>query len=116
MQDTFKNLSIANNTLVKVNHLSLSSGKEVRHYLKSKISTLIADKHVILDAGCGSKNRLDCHHTVKSLIGCDIDIEAIQKNKDISAGVVANLDNQVFCRESFDLILSYEVIEHIEYP
>ena len=71
---------------------------------------------VVLDAGCGYRNQLFSDKDVKLLIGCDINLSAIKDNNDISSGVLADIEMMSFRENIFDLIISFDVIEHLRKP
>jgi 2-polyprenyl-3-methyl-5-hydroxy-6-metoxy-1,4-benzoquinol methylase len=50
------------------------------------------------------------------LIGCDIDGFSIKENDDISVGVLSNLEELGFRENTFDLIMSFDTIEHLKNP
>lgn len=102
--------SVENNTYFFKNY------RDTIKYLQNNIYPLIHKDSVVLDAGCGTGNPLISKHIVKELIGCDINLDAIKSNVDISYGLVGDLENIVFCENTFDLIMSFDVIEHIENP
>lgn len=71
----------------------------------------------VLDAGCGS-GAIFPHswkEEVEFLVGCDLG-NAIRRNQNINAGVNADLSMLPFKCESFDIIFSRYVFEHIQAP
>jgi glycosyltransferase involved in cell wall biosynthesis/ubiquinone/menaquinone biosynthesis C-methylase UbiE len=80
----------------------------------------IEDNDIIIEAGCG-------HHgmefyekarrkTTYRLIGVDISGNDILENKQIDAGVVADVGQMPFKNESINKIVSRMVVEHLEHP
>ena len=72
---------------------------------------------VVLDAGCGGGHifQYPWKRDVRFLIGCDIG-EALKTNRNIASGVNADLSKLPFASESFDLIFSRYVWEHVDQP
>src|SRR5262245_7128934 len=72
---------------------------------------------VVLDAGCGSGSffHYPWKEQARLLVGCDVG-DSIGKNLDLQAGVRADLSSVPFARESFDLIFSRYVLEHLQQP
>lgn len=101
---------------VTVNHVSLASWDERIEYLRKQLLSLVNKNSVVLDAGCGKRNALISANTIKKLVGCDIDKESVDANRDIDEGVVADLETVTFPENTFDLIMSFEVIEHLRRP
>lgn len=101
---------------VEITHAAVSSWKEKKDFLHSKMSVLINENSMVLDAGCGELDSWGFHHMVECLIGCDVDRNSIRDNKEITFGVVADLESHVFHPSKFDLVLSCNVVEHLQYP
>lgn len=75
------------------------------------LSWLPADVHSVLDAGCGEgllTNQLDVRHF---RIGIDLNFEALRRVN--VPCTVASVHQQPFANQSFDAVISTEVIEHI---
>lgn len=100
----------------EISYRSFPDYKSATEYLRIKLSPFINTQSVVLDAGCGDHNRLLNKSKIEKLIGCDIDENAIKKNKDISEGIVANLENLTLSENTFDLVISIDVIEHLDNP
>jgi len=105
-----------NSERVEIGYVSLSSHRETVDFLRGKLLPLVNAGALVLDAGCGEHNRLIDKRNVGKLIGCDVNEDAIQRNKSISEGIVRDLENLDFSDNTFDLLMSYDVIEHIERP
>ena len=87
------------------------------NYLKDRIEALVGPGSTVLDGGCGSHNLLISRDCVGSLIGCDIDAEAVARNPDITDGFITNLEDlRLFEHETFDVVMSVDVLEHLEHP
>jgi 2-polyprenyl-3-methyl-5-hydroxy-6-metoxy-1,4-benzoquinol methylase len=84
-------------------------------FLKSKLAPFLKKDRLVLDAGCGNNNPLLSKEEVRFLIGCDIDLQALQANISTSHTILADLSWLPFTEE-FDLIISIDVLEHIEQP
>lgn len=71
---------------------------------------------VVLDAGCGhgAIYTYPWRHQVKFLVGCDRG--GVSRNVNISGGVTADLACLPFAQESFDVIFSRYVFEHLDHP
>lgn len=84
---------------------------------KEVISQYIVEEADVLDAGCGGGFffQYPWKNQVRSLVGCDVS-EALGANSNISYGVKANLETLPFADNSFDLIFSRYVFEHISEP
>ena len=92
--------------------------QETRDCLKSFLSPHYSKKSIVLDAGCGYRNHLINKAEVQELVGVDINSDAIRENQDISCGIKVNLEElgAIDFGQKFDLVMSYDVMEHIEAP
>lgn len=71
---------------------------------------------IVLDAGCGNGSfRYSWKQQVQFLVGCDL-TEGLPRNSNINAGVFADLARLPFASESFDVIFSHYVMEHVGKP
>jgi SAM-dependent methyltransferase len=72
---------------------------------------------VVLDAGCGKGMffRYPWKSQVQLLVGCDIEA-SVSCNPNISSGICANLMRLPFVQDSFDIVFSHYVLEHLESP
>jgi 2-polyprenyl-3-methyl-5-hydroxy-6-metoxy-1,4-benzoquinol methylase len=104
------------NSGFEIDHVSLPGYKETIKYLENKLVYFIHKSSKILDAGCGSRNQLISRKEVELLIGCDIDECSIKENDDISVGVLSNIEEMGFRESKFDLIMSFDMIEHLKNP
>jgi SAM-dependent methyltransferase len=85
--------------------------------LGEKLSAFFSEieKPKILEAGCGSgsviKIPADAHVT-----GIDISQEELDKNPDVHDKIVGDLQTHELPREMFDLVVCWDVLEHLERP
>jgi len=100
----------------EIYHVSLPGYRETIKYLKDRLLCFISKSSVVLDAGCGSHNQLMSKNKVGLLIGCDVDENSIRKNLYTCMGVVGDLEAMGFRENVFDLIMSFDVVEHLENP
>lgn len=100
----------------EISYKSFPDYKSTTGYLRKQIASYVTAQSRVLDAGCGEYNRLLDKSSIEKLIGCDIDSSAIRNNKDISEGIVADLENLTLSENDFDLVMSYDVIEHLDNP
>jgi SAM-dependent methyltransferase len=82
-----------------------------------EIARYLTTESFVLDAGCGNgaSFRYHCKQYVRYLVGCDIH-SSISKNTNIMAAIRANLACLPFACESFDIIFSRYVLEHLNAP
>lgn len=66
----------------------------------------------VLDAGCGAKSVPRDGYVV----GLDIDEQALQRNPRLDERIVGNLETYPLPRDSFDLIVCSDVLEHMPRP
>jgi len=72
----------------------------------------------ILDAGCGHGNIVvdEFRKNIKKAVGIDFNKEATSKNVCLDEIVIGDLEKMPFSSESFDVVLSLWVLEHLENP
>jgi 2-polyprenyl-3-methyl-5-hydroxy-6-metoxy-1,4-benzoquinol methylase len=72
----------------------------------------------VLDAGCGHQNCLIDTTDVQELIGVDRDPNAIKDNRNISRGIVADLEmlTEIDVGEKVDFVMCIDVVEHLSNP
>jgi 2-polyprenyl-3-methyl-5-hydroxy-6-metoxy-1,4-benzoquinol methylase len=88
----------------------------IHKFLREKLWALVDKNSVVLDAGCGERNVLLNSSQVKELVGIDTDEAAIERNKHISRSCITNLEELDFENGEFDVVVSLNVIEHLERP
>ncbi len=96
--------------------VNLPDYKSTTQFLERKIITLIDNSSMVLDAGSGRWNRMLKSRKAKKIIGVDIEFDSIKSNKIINFGVVGDIQQQMFQEEVFDLIVSNDLVEHLQYP
>ena len=100
----------------QIDYVLLQDYPETRAYLTGKLRELIRGESVVLDAGCGKFNQLLSHCDVRELVGVDINSRAVAVNRSISRGIVADLHSLDLAEASFDGVMSFDVLEHLEKP
>jgi len=53
---------------------------------------------------------------VRELVGCDIDLHVLARNRDVSRRVRADLATLDLPEDSFDVVMTFDVVEHLERP
>lgn len=73
---------------------------------------------LVLDAGAGRRRKhFDPQiREAKYIVGIDIDEGDLQVNGDVDAKVVGDLQTLPFTSNTFDCIVSVDVVEHLEHP
>lgn len=84
---------------------------------RDTIDRFIQSGQSVLDAGCGRGALFpyDYKDQVGFMCGSDL-TPLIGENQNIHSGLIANLDDAPFADNSFDLIFSRYVLEHLEHP
>jgi SAM-dependent methyltransferase len=90
---------------------------DARRELQSVVDRLSADQPLrrVLDAGCGYELPLDFPPSVE-LVGLDESAEAMAKNENIDAAIIGDLETARLDEGSFDAVLCWTVLEHLERP
>jgi ubiquinone/menaquinone biosynthesis C-methylase UbiE len=71
----------------------------------------------LLDAGCGRYLKFSKEFAnIAQVVGIDLERALETNNANSPYGVRGNLDHLPFSSESFDLIISRSVVEHLEHP
>lgn len=82
----------------------------------SMVARYLRQDSIVLDAGCGSGSfRYSWKQKVQFLVGCDL-TEELPRNLNIDVGVFADLAHLPFAHETFDVIFSHYVMEHVDAP
>jgi SAM-dependent methyltransferase len=69
----------------------------------------------VLDAGCGSRTHIDLPSDA-IMTGLDISRESAVRNSAIKNVILGDVQTHVFPKDSFDAIVCWEVLEHVEHP
>ena len=101
---------------VTIQHATLKTGPSLNKFVREKLCAIVNENSVVLDAGCGGRNVIFDSSKVKELVGVDMDESAIKQNKQVSKGLVGDLENLAFDNAEFDVVISFNVIEHLESP
>lgn len=81
------------------------------------INRLLAGKAKpsVLEAGCGSLSRIELPEDCK-LIGIDISARQLERNTMLDEKILGDIQTYALGPERFDLIVSWDVIEHLSTP
>jgi SAM-dependent methyltransferase len=69
----------------------------------------------ILEAGCGSTSRIRLPAR-RTLVGVDISERQLMRHPSLDVRIVGNLEQHSWAPGSFDLIVCWDVIEHLDHP
>ncbi|HWE81798.1 MAG TPA: methyltransferase domain-containing protein [Gaiellaceae bacterium] len=86
---------------------------EVRSTLERR--PLAAPRPRVLDAGCGTEINIPLPPDAY-LVGIDISAEATTRNERLDERIVADLERVELAPDSFDLIVCWDVLEHLRRP
>jgi len=70
---------------------------------------------IILEAGCGSGSRIRLPENSR-IVGIDISQEELDKNTVVHEKIVGDVQTHEFPADSFDLIVCWDVLEHLPEP
>ena len=70
---------------------------------------------VVLEAGCGSASYLRLDRAGR-LVGLDLSPAQLARNESLDERVLGDLQTYRFAPESFDLIITWDVLEHLDRP
>lgn len=77
----------------------------------------VCKENVLLDAGCGKKGILNKYKgQFKYAVGMDLSAAAVQQNTSLDSYVLGNLEYIPFPDNTFDIIISQWVVEHMSDP
>lgn len=90
---------------------------DARRELQRVVDSLSGEQPLrrVLDAGCGYELPLDFPSSVE-LVGLDASAEAMAKNENIDDAIVGDLETAKLDEASFDAVLCWTVLEHLERP
>ncbi len=69
----------------------------------------------MLDAGCGKRRAVPIART-RFVVGIDISRSQVEKNPDVDEGIVGDVQTYQFEPTSFDAVVCWNVLEHLEDP
>ncbi len=69
----------------------------------------------LLEAGCGSTSRVRLSNKFR-VTGIDISQEQLSRNTGLSVRILGDVQNYKFAKNSFDMIVCWDVIEHLDKP
>jgi ubiquinone/menaquinone biosynthesis C-methylase UbiE len=86
--------------------------------LKNELEKRLTPNSSVLDAGCGHGNYIidELRDKFSSAIGIDVAPEVMDKNVCLDKTIVGNIESLPFENNTFDLIISLWVFEHVENP
>ncbi len=87
--------------------------EDVRSALERR--PLAAERPRVLDAGCGSDSNIPLPPNAH-VVGIDVSAEALERNELLDERMVADLEEVELAPESFDLIVCWDVLEHLRRP
>jgi len=93
--------------------------RRIMSIFKHLVMDAIEDKTVALDMGCGDGRYSvvgDNGFDGKMLAGLDNDFDLLKENHSIENRVLTDTHKLPFRKDSFDLIFTREVIEHVKNP
>ena len=90
---------------------------EPRDELQSVLDRLVGGRGrlIVLEAGCGSSTHVTLPTDV-NIVGIDISPEQLEKNKYSKEKILGDVQTYDFDKESFDLIICWDVLEHLPNP
>lgn len=69
----------------------------------------------VLDAGCGAR-RYVTFGDAAYVIGLDVSAEDLERNNAIDQRIIGNLETFPLESQSFDIVLCWDVLEHLQHP
>lgn len=91
--------------------------KTVHDYYDEEVASLISEKTVLLDAGCGEKGIMNKYKGKNRLsVGIDLSLEALKKNDSLDYLLMSGVEKLPFKDEIFDIVICQWVGEHLKEP
>ena len=88
---------------------------ELNEYLDTYFENPDSPNSSALEAGCGSASRISIPNTFH-ITGIDISQSQLDRNKSLNKKILDSLETHKFENETFDLIVCWDVLEHLRYP
>lgn len=91
---------------------------DVLRRLQERVDALLAgvERPVrILDAGCGKQLQIPIASS-RHVVGIDISPEQVAKNPEVDEGIVGDVQTYPFEPAAFDVVVCWNVLEHLEEP
>lgn len=73
------------------------------------------DNARVLEAGCGAVSRIQFPKGAH-ITGIDIYQDQLERNKELHERILGDMQTYVFNPASFDIIICWDVLEHVEFP
>ncbi len=88
------------------------------HPFRSLLEEAIRSAPDVLDAGCGDGNsfRYSMVDRRRPIVGVDLLWRELIQNKQVALASVGDLERLPFASQSFDLVFSHDVVEHLRRP
>jgi 2-polyprenyl-3-methyl-5-hydroxy-6-metoxy-1,4-benzoquinol methylase len=114
---TPKRAAVAHPTMTK----AITTLDDAMNSMRKVIADFTADGRPIrvLEAGCGSGSRVEWLFQLKSnayIVGVDVSQEALGGNTVVNEKILADIQTYRFRPREFDLIICYDVLEHLPNP
>lgn len=95
----------------------IESGEAAVEYLNGLVREKSRDarQFSVLDAGCGERCALD-YGSKAEVTGVDISPVLLKRNQRLDHYIVADLEKAPLADQSFDVIVCWDVLEHLERP
>ena len=86
---------------------------ELQRVIDSHLAS--GDGFRLLEAGCGSMSKVQLSEKVH-ITGIDISEMQLARNNSLDERIVGDIQTWKFPKHSFDIIICWEVLEHLNYP
>jgi 2-polyprenyl-3-methyl-5-hydroxy-6-metoxy-1,4-benzoquinol methylase len=95
----------------------LNRESELQEFVKDYFSKKSkANKLKILEAGCGADSPVKLEQAGNYVVGIDISKKQIERNKVVNEGIVGDIQSYPLQKSEFDMIICWNVLEHLEHP